>query len=80
LFSTITFCQMLKVDLVRAQVIAEATCASGHYKNGNAIFSTTPKIAGQHEAYLLKQLRDFKGRPGENPHVSPHPCSPRWGF
>ncbi len=67
LFSTAAFCQTPKVDLARAQVIAEATCASCHYKNGNAIFSTTPKIAGQHEAYLLKQLRDFKGQPGRQP-------------
>ena len=34
LLSTIAFCQTPKIDLVRAQVIAEATCASCHYKEG----------------------------------------------
>ena len=67
LFSVAAFCQTAKIDLARAQVIAEATCASCHYKDGNATFSTTPKIAGQYEAYLLKQLRDYKGLPGKQP-------------
>jgi len=37
-----------------------AACISCHGVNGNSIVSSFPKLAGQSEAYLLKQLREFK--------------------
>ncbi|WP_157288433.1 c-type cytochrome [Uliginosibacterium gangwonense] len=67
LFSASAHSQVSMKDLARARVIAEATCASCHYKDGNSIFSTTPKIAGQHSAYIYKQLHDFKGQNGKPP-------------
>ncbi len=34
-------------------------CESCHGKAGNSTISANPKLAGQHEAYLVKQLHDF---------------------
>ncbi|MFM8332031.1 MAG: c-type cytochrome [Candidatus Methylumidiphilus sp.] len=36
------------------------TCAGCHGEDGNASAPIFPKLAGQHPAYLSKQLRDFK--------------------
>jgi cytochrome c553 len=36
-------------------------CASCHGAAGNSTISINPKLAGQHEAYVNKQLHDFKG-------------------
>ncbi|SMN01971.1 Cytochrome c4 [uncultured Candidatus Thioglobus sp.] len=40
--------------------IKSVTCISCHGVGGNAIVPTFPKLAGQNEGYLLKQLKDFK--------------------
>ncbi len=37
-----------------------ATCIGCHGVNGNSMIPNFPKLAGQSEAYLLKQLREFK--------------------
>ncbi|HUH38798.1 MAG TPA: c-type cytochrome [Spongiibacteraceae bacterium] len=37
-----------------------ATCAACHGPDGNSQAPTFPKLAGQHEKYLLKQLKDIK--------------------
>lgn len=37
-----------------------ATCVACHGVNGNATVPSFPKLAGQSERYLLKQLREFK--------------------
>lgn len=36
-------------------------CVACHGAAGNSTISINPKLAGQHEAYLQKQLHDFKG-------------------
>ncbi|MDO8653221.1 MAG: c-type cytochrome [Undibacterium sp.] len=36
-------------------------CASCHGAAGNSTISVNPKLAGQHEAYISKQLDNFKG-------------------
>ncbi len=36
------------------------TCIACHGVDGNALASTFPKLAGQNEGYLLKQLKEFK--------------------
>lgn len=36
-------------------------CASCHGEGGNSTISVNPKLSGQHEAYINKQLHDFKG-------------------
>jgi cytochrome c553 len=36
-------------------------CASCHGAAGNSTIAANPKLAGQHEAYIIKQLSNFKG-------------------
>ncbi|GAA4032457.1 c-type cytochrome [Actimicrobium antarcticum] len=36
-------------------------CVACHGAAGNSAIATNPKLAGQHEAYLYKQLMNFKG-------------------
>ena len=36
-------------------------CASCHGAAGNSTIAANPKLAGQHEAYINKQLSNFKG-------------------
>lgn len=49
-----------------------AVCAACHNVDGNSSITINPKIAGQHEGYLLKQLKEFKlasetaGKEGRN--------------
>ena len=37
-----------------------AACAACHQADGNSVNPEWPKLAGQHAAYLEKQLHDFK--------------------
>jgi len=37
-----------------------ASCVSCHGENGNSMVPSFPKLAGQHEAYLVRQLQDLK--------------------
>ena len=49
-----------KVDAVKGGAIAQAVCASCHAADGNAVGNAYPKLAAQHDAYLVKQLMNFK--------------------
>ena len=40
-------------------------CVACHGAAGNSTITQNPKLAGQHDAYIQKQLHDFKG-PGRN--------------
>ncbi|MBT3276803.1 cytochrome c4 [Candidatus Thioglobus sp.] len=40
--------------------VKSATCTACHGANGNSMVPNFPKLAGQGERYLLKQLQDFK--------------------
>lgn len=42
------------------------TCAACHAADGNSTIADNPKLAGQHEAYLLKQLKEFKAGERQN--------------
>lgn len=42
-------------------------CIACHGAAGNSTIAQNPKLAGQHEAYLVKQLQDFKGPQRNNP-------------
>lgn len=65
-------------SVAQAQGNAEAgkakslVCAACHGTDGNSVIAMNPKIAGQHEGYLLKQLQEFKlasqtaGKEGRN--------------
>lgn len=39
---------------------AAASCTSCHGEDGNSMVSSFPKLAGQHESYLVRQLQDLK--------------------
>jgi cytochrome c553 len=49
----------------KAQGIAAQVCTACHAADGNSIAPANPKIAGQFEEYLGKQLRDFKAQGGK---------------
>ncbi len=48
----------------------EAVCAACHGKRGLSTHPPWPTIAGQHEQYLLKQLKDFKKGTRKDPLMS----------
>lgn len=47
------------------------TCAACHGVDGNSTTPMWPKIAGQHETYILKQLMDFQSGARENAQMTP---------
>jgi len=53
-----------KPDVARGQAIATQVCASCHGADGNSAGGAFPKLAGQHAAYIVKQLKDYKTQPG----------------
>ena len=44
-----------------------AVCAACHGADGNSVAPTFPRLAGQHEDYLLKALHDYKSGARKNP-------------
>jgi cytochrome c553 len=47
-------------DATAGKKIATKVCAACHGADGNSAVPTFPKLAGQHSAYITKQLHDFK--------------------
>ncbi|WP_448213972.1 c-type cytochrome [Colwellia sp. MEBiC06753] len=56
---------------VEAGKALSATCAACHGADGNAMVTMYPKLAGQHEGYLLKQLQEFKSGARDNAVMAP---------
>jgi len=48
-----------------------ASCAGCHGEDGNSMVSTFPKLAGQHEGYIVKQLEAFKDGSRNAPMMAP---------
>lgn len=48
-----------------------ATCAGCHGPDGNSPLAMNPKIAGQGEKYMVKQLREFKSGARQNATMAP---------
>jgi len=46
-------------------------CVSCHGAAGNSTITANPRLAGQHAAYLSKQLHDFRSSSRANPIMSP---------
>lgn len=46
-------------------------CVSCHGAAGNSTITTNPRLAGQHTAYIIKQLTDFRSASRNNPIMSP---------
>jgi cytochrome c553 len=53
-----------KIDLAKGQNTAAAVCAACHAADGNGTAAANPKLAAQHPDYLVKQLYNFKVKPG----------------
>ncbi len=51
---------------VEAGKSKSAACAACHGPDGNSPAPTFPKIAGQHAAYLIKQLNEYKSGDRQN--------------
>lgn len=47
-----------------------ATCAGCHGEDGNSLMPAYPKLAGQHETYIIKQLHAFKDGSRNDPVMS----------
>jgi len=47
--------------------IVTTVCAACHNADGNSVISTNPRLAGQHPAYITKQLNNFKSGERNNP-------------
>lgn len=56
-----------KGDAAKGQPLASAVCGACHNPDGNSLTSANPKLAGQHAAYLFKQMKNFKGGPEGKP-------------
>ena len=48
-----------------------ASCGACHGPDGNSSNPLWPKLAGQHAAYLVKQLKAFKSGERKDPLMSP---------
>lgn len=62
----------IAADVGAGQKIAEATCAACHGAQGNKpAIPGAPRLAGQHEDYLLKALNDYKSGARKNGVMAP---------
>lgn len=48
-----------------------AVCTACHGADGNSTNPLWPKLAGQHAAYMVKQLKDFKSGARKDPVMAP---------
>ena len=56
LFSNTSFA----ADVAKGKAIAETQCVACHGAKGNSVNPDWPKLAGQNEQYLIKQLKNFQ--------------------
>lgn len=56
-----------EVDLVAGEKYFSGACAACHGSDGNSSIAQNPKLAGQHPAYLVKQLKEFKSGARNSP-------------
>lgn len=64
--ATVAASQALAAGDAEAGKNKAAPCAACHGQDGNASMATYPKLAGQGEKYLVKQLQEFKSGEREN--------------
>ena len=51
---------VLSADALKGQQIAAGVCAACHMPDGNSVIPINPTLAGQGQAYIYKQLSNFK--------------------
>jgi cytochrome c553 len=54
-------------DATKGQQIATTVCAACHAADGNSVMPANPKLAGQFQEYLVKQLMNFQPANGKPP-------------
>jgi cytochrome c553 len=54
-------------DATKGQQIATTVCAACHAADGNSVMPANPKLAGQFQEYLVKQLMNFQPAGGKPP-------------
>lgn len=54
-----------KPDVAKGESIAKQVCAACHAPDGNSATAANPKLAGQFQEYLHKQLANFKSQGGK---------------
>lgn len=59
-----------KADPAKAQQIVNTVCVGCHGADGNSPAPANPKLAGQHEGYISKQLSNFKAGERKSPIMS----------
>jgi cytochrome c553 len=56
---------------IEAGKVKSTNCAGCHGTDGNSVNPEWPSLAGQGQAYLVKQLKDFKTGARENAMMAP---------
>lgn len=59
--------QAAKPDLAKGEAISTNVCVACHAIDGSRGSPANPILQGQHQAYLVKQLTEFKGGQRNNP-------------
>ena len=71
----LSLCLMLQNVFAEGDPVAgkekAQVCAACHGVDGNSSSPVWPKLAGQHEEYIVKQLMDFKAGKRENAQMTP---------
>jgi len=58
----------IAADIAAGEAMATALgCGGCHNPDGNSVLPGNPKLAGQHEQYIVKQINDFKSMARPNP-------------
>lgn len=55
-----------RADVAKGQALAGQVCASCHGADGNSLLPANPVLAGQHAAYITKQLANYKSGERKN--------------
>lgn len=58
-------------DATLGKAVAEQTCSACHGVDGNSIAAVFPKLAGQKESYLARQLTNFSNNARQNELMNP---------
>lgn len=60
ILSVLASCSVWAQGSIEAGKAKSLTCAACHGADGNSPLTIYPKLAGQHEKYLEKQLKELK--------------------
>ena len=70
LLAALPFTALAKGDALAGKA-KSTTCQACHGLDGKSVDPTYPNLAGQHESYMEKALRDYRGGRRTNPVMGP---------